>query len=330
MMKKKSILILLVFGFIIFISYLLNETTVLYHEPSAYQISAQDILMSPLAAPISNQTPKRDTLILFLHSYASSPHDFARAAEHFSNQYNVLVPRYPGHGTTEQEFQKTYFSQWYALARDTYLQQRPNYAHVYLCGFSMGGAIALKLGEEFSETNSPDGIITIASPVFLNHLSTGVLYDWRLYFTRIFSWVMPIVPYTAPGTDLDGADRIGYDGKDFLAQVHSLKMGLKPVAENLGKIKCPVLCMQSRGDETAPFDNLFYIARHVSSQFVRVRVFDLRAWRHSRHLLPLYASTRDQVIEEIENYMKSVTSSASEPARTPASVEQKMPAGDQK
>jgi carboxylesterase len=311
-MKRMLWIIGLSLGLLVVLTYVLNETPFLYGEPTAYTPAPLSALMSPEAAPISQLEPKKDALIIFLHSYASSPHDFKRMADHFSPTFNVVAPLYPGCGTTEKEFQKSYFSQWYASARDAYLQNRKNYARVYLVGFSMGGAMALKLGEEFAQSAPPNGIVTISSPVFLNNACERVWLDWRLYFSRFFSWLVPVVP-GPPEETLDGADRLGYSGKDFLAQVHSLKMGLKPVARDLALIQCPVLHMQSRGDKTAPFDNLFYIARHVSSPLVKVRVFDLRAWEHSRHLLPLYHSSRDQVITEVDQFL-SQCEAAAQPA----------------
>jgi pimeloyl-ACP methyl ester carboxylesterase len=97
-----------------------------------------------------------------------------------------------------------------------------------------------------------------------------------------------------------------------------LKLGLKSISRNLARIHCPTLHLHSRGDKTAPFAHLFYISRRVASPFVKARVFDLSAWKHSRHLLPLYHTTRDQVIEEINQCLAQCEAAAQDTPDTSA------------
>ncbi|MBN1899125.1 MAG: alpha/beta fold hydrolase, partial [Spirochaetes bacterium] len=188
-MKYKKLIITAsgIFLFIFF-TYLFNETPFMYHEPDEYKKEGKVRIFSQEAMPRFMAHPDSHKVILFIHGYKATPFDFHYLAGHFSRQYNVALLLLPGHGTSEEEFQKTYFSQWYSYAKEQYLRYRKKY-RVYLCGLSMGGTISLRLAEEFYDKKdlAPSGVICIASPVFLNCFNRGVLFDWRLYLIRYIS-----------------------------------------------------------------------------------------------------------------------------------------------
>ncbi len=291
-----------------FAVYIVNETPFLYRESERYTLPENTSLQSPDAAPLSHTDPSRETLVLLYHGYKKTPHNFKKIAGILAEKYDVIVPLYPGHGTTEEDFKQTNFSQWYALAKDTYQENRKQYRQVYVGGLSMGGTIALRLGEEFNSGLAPDGIISLAAPVFFNDIiGHGILYDWRLYFSRFAAWFLSELKETMELVDEDGAEGPGYEGKNYPPQAHSVKLAMHSTKRDLYKIKSPLLLMHSKGDKTVPFENLNYIAGKVSSGFIRMRVFDLRHWQHNRHMLTLYHSTRDEVLSEIEGFIERTT-----------------------
>jgi len=104
-----------------------------------------------------------------------------------------------------------------------------------------------------------------------------------------------------------GADRIGFEGKHFMKQIHSMKLGMKKVKAKLSLIKKPILLIHSKGDKSAPFENLNYIKQHVSSSQVEDMILDLRKWDHDRHLLTLYQTTREPVRNRLELFLNYQT-----------------------
>ncbi len=287
--------------------FIINETDFLYHEPQGYTLSKESQWFSPEVAPLFINTPGHDQIILFIHGYQSTPHDLRAIARHFSKTYDVALPLLPGHGTSEVDFQKTYYAQWYGYANDLYHYYRKQYKKVYICGFSMGGTIALNLAENNRGGMAPDGVVTLSAPVFLNHLwGSGILYDWRLYFSRMASWFLVKVSHPIPSSDGDGAHEIGYEGTNYIKQVHSLKLAMNRTRHHLSRIKAPILLMQAMGDRTVPFANMAYIARHVKSKLVMTKAFDLSAWSHRKHLIPLYNTTQPQVIKEMELFLDKI------------------------
>jgi esterase/lipase len=169
----------------------------------------------------------------------------------------------------------------------------------------MGGTLVLRLAETLPPELAPEGIVLLSTPVFLNNiLGAGVYYDWRLYFSRILSWVVPVLKVAEPAVDQDGADWVGFKGVKFLKQVQSLKMGMRQARLELVRVTVPALIMNAQGDKTVPFKNGFFIAAHIRSAFIRGRVFDLRAWNHTRHLLSMYRTTREAVGAEIREFIQ--------------------------
>jgi len=175
-----------------------------------------------------------------------------------------------------------------------------------LCGQSMGGTLVLRLAETLPAELAPAGVVLLSTPVFLNNvLGAGVYYDWRLYFSRLLSWLLPELHVAEPVVDQDGAQWAGFKGVKFLAQVHSLKMGMRAARLDLARVSVAALIINAKGDKTVPFANGAYVAAHIGSTFIRERVFDLRAWQHTRHLLSMYRSTQGAVIEEIRRFVQA-------------------------
>ncbi|MCX8093616.1 MAG: alpha/beta fold hydrolase [Candidatus Goldbacteria bacterium] len=309
-MSKKKLLITSFFIILfVFITYIINETPFMYSTPIEYKLPDYSKI-NPDYRPIKINNKKSDKIIIFLHGFKATPLQFKELAEYFSKKYNVLVPLYPGHGTNKEDFKKTYFSQWYKHVRDIYLEARKNYKKVYLCGLSMGGTIALKLAEEFCCDNlTPDCVISISAPVFLNNLKEGIIYDWRLYIDRYISWFIKELKNRPNKADKDGAINDmppDYELYDFPVQVHSLKMGMYETGKKLKLIKTPILLMHANGDATVPFQNMSYIRKNLSSGTIRVREFDLSSWKHTKHILINYNSTKKEVRKEIEEFINSL------------------------
>ena len=227
---KKVIIIVSTIAVLWGVTYLFNETPFLYNTPSAYADAANVELESPEYGPINIENPKSSRAIIFLAGNKGTPAQFLYMAAVFKKDFNIIAPLYPGCGTSPEKYMKTFYTQWYAKARDTYLEARKKFKQVYICGFSLGGTIALKLAEEYSADPQlkPDAVVSISTIVFLNDLyGQGLLYDWRLYFVRFLSWFMPAMkkPYSS---DLNAAPSpADYDAAEFLKQVYSLKMGMR-------------------------------------------------------------------------------------------------------
>jgi carboxylesterase len=313
--------IFLIITALFLINYIINETTFLYSEPQEYpkdypvdqkelikKLISENRLMHEDASPIIQQKKGNDTAILFIHGFTGNAVFFKYYSEKaIEDGYDVINTLLPGLGTSTNDYKKAYFSQWYNYAKDVYKYYRKNYKNFFVVGLSMGGAITLKLAEEFSD--DPEypvtGVATISAPVFLNSLiEHGAVSHWIFWFARTFSFFTDEMERKNKMVNEDGVDRrIAYDGV-FFKQLHSFKINIKPIKRNLDKITCPILLSQSKGDEKVPYQNLHYIANNIGSDEIKIKEYDLRKYTHEKHDLCIYDSTRDDLYSEIIRFIE--------------------------
>jgi carboxylesterase len=314
-MLTVAIIILLVFLFIVLI---FNSTAFLHKESSDYSGTQGSPVMDERVKPIFSVHGNRRA-VLYIHGFPSTPATYEYVA-HLSelNGYDVFAPLLPGCGTTPKDLTSKNFTQWYAFVRDLYLRYRKDYDYFYLAGSSMGGALSLKLAEEFSGTSlSPSAIFVASTPVFLNSIHNFAMRSPLLYLIRMVGWFFDYIPAKRRFKELeDGEERwIGYSGL-FPRQIYSLMIALRPIRRNLRKITVPVYAVHSKGDRTASFKNLKFIMNHVSSELRKQKIYDLRKFNHSRHTLFLYDSTRDDIWSELSSFFREVESSGAREGRS--------------
>ena len=91
---------------------------------------------------------RRKPVILFLHGFMGSCHDFSVVIEQLS-EFCCLVVDLPGHGRTEVSHDTNYQMPQIAEALTALLEQL-NIEKCYLVGYSMGGRLALYLAVYYS------------------------------------------------------------------------------------------------------------------------------------------------------------------------------------
>ncbi len=307
--RRRRIIWLSLLGVIVLLV-LLNGTRMFYFETDQYRKNDLSQIMDKRALPLEYRMGNKKA-VLCVHGFPASPAGFAWQAEQFKKAgYDVFVPLLPGFGTRPEDLKGQGFKSWYAYLKDYYSALRGQYDQFYIIGMSMGGALTLKLAEEYSSDAglAPSAIATVSAPVFLNSLlENGVLLNPALYISRTLSWIMPDpLPYANDVSGLpDGGDRwMGYFAL-LLPQIHSFKMGLKSVKKDLPKITVPYLGLQAIGDKDVPFKNLDYIYRHISSREKVKKEFDIANIAHSHHVLIMYDSTRQEVFDNINSFFKN-------------------------
>jgi len=86
---------------------------------------------------------KSEIVILCCHGFTGYPGELARPAiDLFDAGFDVYVPRYPGHGTSGEDFSQTDGAMWLNTILDCYDDIKKDYKKVFLVGHSMGGLIA--------------------------------------------------------------------------------------------------------------------------------------------------------------------------------------------
>ena len=88
--------------------------------------------------------------VFCIHGFGGYPGELALPAHYlYEAGFDVLVPRLPGHGTSQRDFERTDRFDWVGAACDGLANALKHYEHVHLLGHSMGGAIVCLLAASF-------------------------------------------------------------------------------------------------------------------------------------------------------------------------------------
>lgn len=251
-------------------------------------------------------TPASGKALIMVHGFPSTPHSYRYAAQRaFEAGYDVFAPLLPGFGTQPEDLYGTSFTQWYGYLVRVYREKRAAYRFLGVVGTSMGGAMTLRIGEDFcGKPEAPDALITVAAPVFLNNLRLRTVKRWNLYVMRTAALFIPALKADIyrGGTQVNDGDElwIGYRGL-FIRGGLSLMKALQPIKRNLGRITCPLLCFHDTGDKTVPYRNLGFITTHVRALPCIERTVHMTA-SHNKHCLLMYRSVQKDLTDEILDF----------------------------
>lgn len=241
---------------------------------------------------------------LLLHGFTGTPYEMKHLEEGLRGTgHDVEIPLLPGHGTSLAEFQKTSFKDWAKGAETAFLALRERVDKIFICGFSMGGTLALDLAAR----NPVDGLVCIASPVFVYRFVPWEVPHPLLPLLPLVIQVKPLWPKRRRRPEaLEIAPRQGYEDFIPLQQVLSLKQGADRVRENLRRVTAPVLTMHCAKDQTVPVSNSFEIIKNVSSPIRTMELLNIEDSRAGYHLLPAHKETRDRILSLMDVFEKRV------------------------
>ncbi len=295
---------------VIFLILLLGWSSQLwgYRDRSVEKLSVNlDRVFDPRCLPITKRHKEgAKSAIIMVHGFPSTPYSFTYAAQRgYEAGYDVYAPLLPGFGTAVEDLYDTTFTQWYNYLKELFLEKRGEYDHLYVLGTSMGGAMTLRLGEEMQGNNAPDGLVTVAAPVFFNDLRLGAVQNWLFYFMRIVGLFTPALSptiYKGGEVENDGDELwMGYKGS-FIRGGVSFMHALKSIRKNLNQIEVPLMALHDRGDRTVRFENLAEIEKGVnSSNFISYPT--AMEGSHRKHVLLMYHSVQEQLMDDILTFL---------------------------
>lgn len=245
-----------------------------------------------------------NTVCLLMHGLGGTPFDLSWVTQSLNRAgVDTHAVTLPGHGSTVEAYGAARFAHWTAFVEREYQALAAKGNRVLVGGFSLGGILALHLAQRYPVV----GVMALASPMYL--------YKWFPYFTpdpRLF--IMPLlarwrkVEYHHRRSDLSReiAPWEGHEGVVFPPQVADLLQGMSEVRKKLSHVSAPLLFMQARGDTTCNMYNAYYIARHVASKDVRLRILSIDETRVDQHLLVTHKETREQVAEECTRFVLDI------------------------
>jgi carboxylesterase len=232
--------------------------------------------------------------ILMIHGFTGSPASIKPWAQSLHQAgFTILAPRLPGHGTNWQEMNQTRWQHWYQEVDTALTKLKSQHDRVFIAGFSMGGALALKLAAERGD--EIEGLM----------LANPAVHD-----DRPIMKLVPILKYFIPsvlgrGTDVAAANppRHSY-GRTPLHALHSLQKLWRQLRNELHRVDVPLMIGYSINDHVVDPKNSETVIDSVSSIDIREVIFE-----RSFHNVALDHDL-EILVEESLNFIRDVLSGA--------------------
>lgn len=236
--------------------------------------------------------PGGKTGVLILHGFTGSPASVLPWAHGVHEAgFTVSVPLIQGHGTSWQELNRSQWQDWYHSVEVAFHTLKAECERVFLAGFSVGGALALKFAQE--RGSEIEGLLLLNPSIF----------DERKLFKTL-----PVLKYLVPSlrggvSDIARANPPvhGYS-RIPLKALDSVRKLWREVEIDLDLVQVPLLIGYSINDHVVNPSCSHTIIDNVSSPSIREIIFE-----RSFHNVSLDFEVEDLIAESIE-YIQDVLS----------------------
>lgn len=197
--------------------------------------------------------------ILLIHGITSTTSSMRYLAEKYMEAgYHVEVPSLPGHGTVWQDLNSVTYQDWLAELEKVLTKLQDRCDQVFVCGLSLGGALALRMAQLHPE---------ISGMILINHACK---------FTHPKFWFVPAMRFIIPSTPAVASDikdptqtEIAYKQTPTKA-VYQMLLMLKQIRLDLPITKVPVLMFKSLEDHVIPVYSIEYTLANIGSEDKKV------------------------------------------------------------
>lgn len=230
------------------------------------------------------------TGVLMLHGFTGSPASVLPWAHGIHEAgYTVSVPRIAGHGTRWEDLNRSSWQDWYDSVESAFLALAANCDRVFVAGFSVGGALALKLAQV--RGSEIEGLLLLNPSIF----------DDRKFFKLLpfLKKVLPSIKGGASDVAKPGAPIHGY-GRIPLKALDSLRHLWSRVEHDLYLVDLPILIGYSINDHVVSPNCSHTVIDNVSSPSIREIIFE-----RSFHNVSLDYEVEDLIAESVE-YIQDV------------------------
>ena len=212
-----------------------------------------------------------DRGVLCLHGITGTPFEVRPLAEAFGRAgCSVEAPALAGHGGSLAELAATTWPNWLASAERALdaLQARVHGRPVAVCGFSMGGLLALRLARLYPERIA--ALVVMGTPLRLRRLPVAIvraLTRLPLPFARLSLARIP----KPRGSDVSLDEmRFGNPGLPAfpLAALKQLFALMNVVRADLPSVRAPTLVVHARNDHVVPMDDALEITGSLGSDVI--------------------------------------------------------------
>ncbi len=217
--------------------------------------------------------PKHDNGIgvLLIHGLLASPAQLREYGEHLAKEgYTVMGVRLKGHGSSPYALRNQTWEDWYASVLRGFNILKVHCQQIFVCGFSTGGALALKLvSEQYLEII---GVCAVAVPIkFIN--PAFMLISLLHGVNKLVGWVSSyegITPFIENGTE---HPLINYRHVP-VKSLYELRRLIQDMNDFLPLCNIPVLILHGEHDPIVSVDSASEIMDKLATKNKQLRIID--------------------------------------------------------
>jgi len=228
-----------------------------------------------------------DAGVLLIHGITSTTSSMQYLAEKFMEAgYHVELPSLPGHGTVWQDLNRVTYQDWLAELDKALTKLQNRCDKVFICGLSLGGALALRLAQLHPET---DGMILINHACKFQHP--------KFWFVPIMRYFIPSTPAVASDIKDPSQTEIAYKQTPTKA-VYQMLLMLKQIRIDLPKTMIPVLMLKSLEDHVIPVYSTQYTYDNIGSADKKI------VWLKNSYHVATQDYDKEIIVEESLKFME--------------------------
>jgi carboxylesterase len=202
-----------------------------------------------------------------------------------------------GHGRRVEELQDATFETWVEGARARVRAAAQAHGRVVLLGFSLGSLVAMQLAGDAPEGLA--GLVVMGNALTLAAHTSVPCALWQ----RLGRAVPDLYMLKPRAGDLVNRGRmrslVTFDRHPLRAAFEVYRAGVR-VRAAVGRIVAPTLVLHGRRDIVCPWKNATWLAEHIGTRNVRVRIFE-----QSAHVLACDGEC-DDVAREVVRFVTSL------------------------
>lgn len=212
-----------------------------------------------------------DRGVLCLHGITGTPFEVRPFAEAFGRAgFSVEAPMLAGHGETLRELARVTWGDWLASAQRKLdaLLERTHGRSVAICGFSMGGLLALRLAQQFPERIA--ALVLMGTPLRLRRFQVDAIRAICRLPVDFGRWSAASIP-KPNGSDISIPEmRHGNPGLPAfpIAALRQLFDLMDVARAGLPNVRTPALVVHARHDHVVPMDDSLELTGSLGSAII--------------------------------------------------------------
>ncbi|SHI45583.1 alpha/beta hydrolase [Lutispora thermophila] len=221
---------------------------------------------------------------LIIHGFGGSIYEVEPLAEYLAKEgFVVSCPQLSGHTGRIQDMKKATYEDWISSAEEELLKLKERADDISIVGFSMGGLIGVNLACK----HDIKALVTINTPI----------HYWNL--NRVFLNLIEDIK----NRKTDNLQRYMRARKNSpVAAMYNFLLLLNQTKPLLCNVKCNVLLIQAKDDDTVRMKSVDYLYEYLSSENKKIKYYD-----KGGHQI-LRSQSADEVITDVTSFLKSLKS----------------------